>query len=68
MESKIVNQLHLVFEGEEIKTFLDITKKISSKRPAIGLIKSNLDFTRSEIELMGQISERFMLNENHSKE
>lgn len=67
MESKIVNQLHLVFEGEEIKTFLDITKKISLKKPAIGLIKSNLDFTRSEIELMGQISERFKLNENHSK-
>ena len=59
METKVVNQLHLIFEGEEIKTFLDVAKKVSLQRPQIGLFKAKTSFVTSEIELMSQISERF---------
>lgn len=63
METKVVNQLHLIFEGEEIKTFLDTVKKVSLQRPKAGLFKSKSDFVTSEIELMRQISERFLPKE-----
>lgn len=63
METKVVNQLHLIFEGEEIKTFLDTVKKVSLQRPRMGLFKSKSDFVTSEIELMRQISERFLPKE-----
>lgn len=63
METKVVNQLHLIFEDEEIKTFLDVAKKVSLQRPQIGLFKSKSDFVTSEIQLMSQISERFLPKE-----
>lgn len=59
METKVINQLHLIFEGEEIKTFLDVARKVSLQRPQIGLFKAKTSFVTSEIELMSQISERF---------
>ena len=68
METKVVNQLHLIFEGEEIKTFLDVARKVSLQRPQIGLFKAKTSFVTSEIELMSQISERFPLPKNEKHE